>query len=109
MCAASIQVPPSLPLLLYAISAALIANLPSLLDAVWLLHLLSCHPNRHTVSVVFSWQRASKAISRKSSAMDGHLFLIKHLLVLREQVKKTEGGRCLVGNRAGIGRLGFRV
>lgn len=33
-----------------------------------------------------SIQRASKMISRKASALDGQLFLIKHLLILREQI-----------------------
>ncbi|CAM6127701.1 unnamed protein product [Calypogeia fissa] len=33
-----------------------------------------------------SVQRASKTISKQSSPMDGQLFLIKHLLVLREQI-----------------------
>ncbi|XP_057864087.2 conserved oligomeric Golgi complex subunit 3 isoform X1 [Cryptomeria japonica] len=33
-----------------------------------------------------SIQRASKVIERKASQMDGQLFLIKHLLILREQI-----------------------
>lgn len=33
-----------------------------------------------------SIQRASKLISKQSSQMDGQLFLIKHLLILREQI-----------------------
>ncbi|KAK3037594.1 hypothetical protein RJ639_031900 [Escallonia herrerae] len=33
-----------------------------------------------------SIQRASKLVSKRSSAMDGQLFLIKHLLILREQI-----------------------
>ncbi|XP_057537707.1 conserved oligomeric Golgi complex subunit 3 [Amaranthus tricolor] len=33
-----------------------------------------------------SIQKASKLISQRSSSMDGQLFLIKHLLVLREQI-----------------------
>ncbi|XP_057961848.1 conserved oligomeric Golgi complex subunit 3 isoform X2 [Malania oleifera] len=33
-----------------------------------------------------SIQKASKLIARKSSPMDGQLFLIKHLLILREQI-----------------------
>ncbi|KAJ4968835.1 hypothetical protein NE237_015536 [Protea cynaroides] len=33
-----------------------------------------------------SIQKSSKVIARKSSPMDGQLFLIKHLLILREQI-----------------------
>ncbi|KAK3041135.1 hypothetical protein RJ639_027587 [Escallonia herrerae] len=33
-----------------------------------------------------SIQKASKLVSKRSSAMDGQLFLIKHLLILREQI-----------------------
>ncbi|XP_058220188.1 conserved oligomeric Golgi complex subunit 3-like [Rhododendron vialii] len=33
-----------------------------------------------------SIQKASKLIAKRSSAMDGQLFLIKHLLILREQI-----------------------
>uniref|UniRef100_A0A5B7ACY8 Putative conserved oligomeric Golgi complex subunit 3 n=1 Tax=Davidia involucrata TaxID=16924 RepID=A0A5B7ACY8_DAVIN len=33
-----------------------------------------------------SIQKASKLISKRSSTMDGQLFLIKHLLILREQI-----------------------
>ncbi|GJP83624.1 hypothetical protein CLOP_g13752 [Closterium sp. NIES-67] len=33
-----------------------------------------------------SIQRASKVVARKASPMDGQLFLIKHLLILREQI-----------------------
>lgn len=33
-----------------------------------------------------SIQKASKLISQRSSSMDGQLFLIKHLLILREQI-----------------------
>eukprot|EP00271_Cylindrocystis_brebissonii_P007614 TRINITY_DN21191_c0_g1_i1.p1 TRINITY_DN21191_c0_g1~~TRINITY_DN21191_c0_g1_i1.p1 ORF type:complete len:848 (+),score=186.53 TRINITY_DN21191_c0_g1_i1:421-2964(+) len=33
-----------------------------------------------------SIQRASKTITRKASPMDGQLFMIKHLLILREQI-----------------------
>ncbi|XP_015696109.1 conserved oligomeric Golgi complex subunit 3 isoform X2 [Oryza brachyantha] len=33
-----------------------------------------------------SLQNASKAVAKKATAMDGQLFLIKHLLILREQI-----------------------
>ncbi|KAI9123351.1 hypothetical protein K1719_006240 [Acacia pycnantha] len=33
-----------------------------------------------------SIQKASKLVAKRSSAMDGQLFLIKHLLILREQI-----------------------
>ncbi|PWS21999.1 hypothetical protein DKP78_20665, partial [Enterococcus faecium] len=33
-----------------------------------------------------SLQNASKVIAKKATAMDGQLFLIKHLLILREQI-----------------------
>ncbi|KAJ6772146.1 CONSERVED OLIGOMERIC GOLGI COMPLEX COMPONENT 3 [Salix koriyanagi] len=33
-----------------------------------------------------SVQKASKLITKRSTAMDGHLFLIKHILILREQI-----------------------
>ncbi|KAL3677978.1 hypothetical protein R1sor_020934 [Riccia sorocarpa] len=37
-----------------------------------------------------SIQRASKLIAKRSSPMDGQLFLVKHLLVLREQIAPFE-------------------
>eukprot|EP00897_Mesotaenium_endlicherianum_P000101 jgi/Mesen1/10091/ME000074S09433 len=72
-----------------------------------------------------SIERASKVVSRKSSAMDGQLFLIKHLLILREQiapfdiefavtVKELDFSHMLAGlfsfgNSSSIARLSPRV
>lgn len=34
-----------------------------------------------------SIQRASKSIAKKAGSLDGQLFVVKHLLILREQVR----------------------
>jgi len=47
---------------------------------------------------ICSPQKASKLITKRSTAMDGQLFLIKHILILREQVISLIPPICLFGS-----------
>jgi hypothetical protein len=56
---------------------------------------------------IYSPQKASKLITKRSTAMDGQLFLIKHILILREQVISLIPPICLFGGYLVIHAIWF--
>jgi hypothetical protein len=60
-------------------------------------HIFSGLAQEAVAAVTLSVQQASRAIARKSTTLDAQLFMIKHLLFLREQIAPFDVSSCTHG------------